>query len=165
MKHIFLFLFTLPLFSAAQNCQIKKLKDQFSQEPKVSTGFVKFSSTSVSIDADAKEIDFFFSLVNNGDSKCFDDGSTITFVYEGGRLKSNFKNTGTMNCEGLFHVTFRNTASTPSALQRLATKKVITISLTGNNNTVTTITLGPEQQQQFMDMTACLVQEAKTLIK
>jgi hypothetical protein len=165
MKHFLLLLLLAPLFSEAQNCQLKKFKDQFSQEPKVSTGFMRFSSTSLSIDADAKEIDFLFSVANNGDSKCFDDNSTITFVYEGGKLKSNFKNTGTMNCEGLVHITFRNLATTPSNLQRLLTKKVQTISLKGSNESATTITLSPEQQQLFMDMATCLVQEAKTLIK
>lgn len=165
MKRIFFLLFLLPLFSEAQNCQLKKFKDQFSQEPKISTGFIRFSAASISIDADAKEIDFLFSLVNNGNSKCFDDNSTITFVYEGGRLKGNFKNTGTMNCEGLAHITFRNLPTTPSPLQRLLTKKVETISIKGNGDSVTTITLSPEQQQMFMDTMNCLVQEAKTLIK
>lgn len=165
MKQLFIFALLLPFLSFTQeNCKLKKTKDQFSQEPKLSTGFVLFSATSLSIDADAKEIDFLFSLTNKSDEKCFDDASTISFVFEG-KQKANFRNTGTMNCQGLFHVTFKNLTTTPGPLQRLATKKVTAIALTGNDKSVTTVTLGPQQQQELMDMIACLVKEGKTLIK
>jgi hypothetical protein len=69
-----------------------------------------------------------------------------------------------MNCEGLFHVTFKNLATTPGVLNRLLTKKITAISLAGNNKTVTTITLGTEQQQLLMDWANCLIKEAKTLL-
>lgn len=165
MKQLLVFALLLPFISSAQaDCKLKKTKDQFSQEPKLSTGFVPFSATSLSIDADAKEIDLLFSLTNKSEEKCFDDASTISFVFEG-KQKANFRNTGTMNCEGLFHVTFKNLVTTPGPLQRLATKKITAISLTGNNKSVTTVTLGLQQQQQLMDMIACIVQEGKTLIK
>ena len=150
--------------SFAQDCELKKTKDQFSQEPKLSTGFVPFSNALLSIEADSKEIDFLFSVRDKSEEKCFDDLSTISFVFEG-KQKSNFRNTGTMNCEGLFHVTFKNLSTTPGALQRLVTKKITAISLTGNNKAVTTITLGPTQQQELMDLIACAVREGKTLIK
>lgn len=150
--------------SFAQDCKLKKTKDQFSQEPKLSTGFVPFSNALLSIEADSKEIDFLFSVRDKSEEKCFDDLSTISFVFEG-KQKSNFRNTGTMNCEGLFHVTFKNLPTTPGALQRLVTKKITAISLTGNNKAVTTITLGPTQQQELMDLIACAVREGKTLIK
>ena len=164
MKRFFFIIFLLPLLSFAQDCKLKKTKDQFSQEPKLSTGFVPFSATTLSIDADIKEIDFLFSITNKSDEKCFDDASTISFVFEG-KQKSNFRNTGTMNCEGLFHVTFKNLRTTPGSLQRLVTKKITAISLTGNNKSVTTITLGPQQQQELMDLITCMVNESKTLIK
>lgn len=166
MKSFFLSLLLLPLCALAQDCQLKKYKDQFSQESKLSTGFLRFSSSTLSMDADAKEIDFLFSLPNNGgEAKCFDDASTISFVFEGGKIKANFKNTGTMNCEGLVHVTFKNAVNTPSPLQRLIDKKISTISITGNNKSVTVITLSTEQQQLFTDKLSCLVKDAKTLIK
>lgn len=165
MKKILAVLLLAPFLSFSQDdCKLKKTKDQFSQEPKLSTGFVPFSATALSIDADAKEIDFLFSLTTKSEEKCFDDASTISFVFEG-KQKANFRNTGTMNCQGLFHVTFKNLATTPGALQRLATKKITAISLTGNNKTVTTVSLGPQQQQELMDMIACIVKEGKTLIK
>ncbi len=165
MKKLLALVLLGPFFSFAQDdCKLKKTKDQFSQEPKLSTGFVPFSAAALSIDADAKEIDFLFSITNKSEEKCFDDASTISFVFEG-KQKSNFRNTGTMNCQGLFHVTFKNLATTPSALQRLVTKKITAISLTGNNKTVTTVSLGPQQQQELMDLIACVVKEGKTLIK
>jgi len=164
MKRFFCIILLLPLLSFAQDCKLKKTKDQFSQEPKLSTGFVPFSATTLSIDADSKEIDFLFSITNKSDERCFDDASTISFVFEG-KQKSNFRNSGTMNCEGLFHVTFKNLRTTPGNLQRLITKKITAISLTGNNKSVTTITLGPQQQQELMDIITCMVNESKTLIK
>lgn len=165
MKHLLTILLLIPFFCFAQeDCRLKKTVDQFSQEPKISTGFVPFSAASLSIDADAREIDFLFSVTNNSEEKCFDDASTISFVFEG-KQKATFRNTGTMNCNGLFHVTFKNLTTTPSPLKRLETKKITAISLTGNNKSITTITLGPQQQQELMDMIACLVKEGKTLIK
>jgi hypothetical protein len=77
----------------------------------------------------------------------------------------NYKNSGTMNCEGLVHVTFRNLATTPSPLVRLSTKKVTAISISAGEKNVTTITLSPELQQLFTDKVTCLVNEAKTIIK
>ena len=164
MKRLIALILLLPLFSFAQDCKLKKTKDQFTQEPKLTTGFVPFSATLLSIEADSKEIDFLFSLSDKSESKCFDDASTISFVLEG-KQKANFRNTGTMNCEGLFHVTFKNLTTTPGVLQRLTSKKITAISLTGNNKTVTTISLGPTQQQELMDLIACAVKESKTLIK
>src|SRR5687768_11882353 len=131
MKQLLACLLLLPAFSFAQDCNLKKTKDQFSQEPKLSTGFVPFSAISLSIDADSKEIDFLFSINNKSEEKCFDDASTISFVFDG-KQKANFRNTGTMNCQGLFHVTFKNVATTPSPLQRLSSKKITSIMLTGN---------------------------------
>ena len=164
MKRLLVCLLLIPAFSFAQDCNLKKTKDQFTQEPKLSTGFVPFSAVSLSIDADSKEIDFLFSINNKSEEKCFDDASTISFVFDG-KQKANFRNTGTMNCQGLFHVTFKNLATTPSPLQRLSSKKITSIMLTGNNNTVTTITLGETQQKELTEMISCLVKEAKTLIK
>lgn len=164
MKSILVILLSLPMASLAQDCNLKKTKDQFSQEPKISTGFVPFSSALLSIDAESKEIDFLFSIKNPSDPKCFDDASTISFVFEG-KQKATFRNTGTMNCEGLFHVTFKNLTTTPGPLQKLATKKITAITLTGNNKSVSAITLGVQQQQELMEMISCIVKEGKTLIK
>ena len=141
----------------------KKDKDPITNENKISTGFFALKGASLSIDADSKNIDFFFTL--SGDGKCFDYESTVTAFFEGGRLKTNFRNSGTVNCEGYFHFTFRNGAGTPYTLVNLSSKKVITLKFSGTNKTETTLSLTPEQQQTLMNMTTCLVKEAKTLVQ
>lgn len=164
MKHLFAFFLFLPVFSFAQQCKINKTKDPFSQAPKLSTGFLPLSVGALSIDADAKEIDFFIALNNFGESKCFDNSSTASIQFDDDRSKLNYRNTGTMNCEGLFHFTFKNSTTTPSALQRLATKKIKTITLTGSNKTTTVITPTEQQKQILSDMVTCMIKESKTLL-
>jgi len=164
MKIYFLMAAFLPLFCCAQNCALKKEKDQFSQEPKISTGFFKIGSDQLTIDATAKEIDFFFSLTSQKDASCFNDASTVTILYEGDRLKSNFRNTGTMNCEGLFNFTLRNGPSTANPLQNIITKKVKAFRFT-NGKTVTDVTLTDEQKTMLSNLAACMATEDKTLIK
>lgn len=163
MKYSLSLFLLLPFFALAQNCSIKKSKDQFSQAPKLSTGFIELNTGSLSIDADSKEIDFFFAMKNLSESKCFDDASTVSVQFDSTRSKLNFRNTGTMNCEGLFHFTFKNAAVPPSALQRLATKKISSFTLTGTKDVKTVIMLTEAQKQQLMEMITCLLTEAKTL--
>jgi len=168
MKKVFLLLFLLPVFAMAQDtCQLKKETDPFTHETKISTGFVSFISNgvkfNVSVDATPSQIDFFFWFT--GDSKCFDDESTIQLNYEGERLKANFKNSGSMNCEGAFHFSFRNTVATPSNLKKIGERKISSFKITGANNTVTEITLNEDQRQLFRRMTSCVLLQAKTLIK
>src|SRR5215213_4550996 len=144
-------LFLFPLISSAQDsCKLKKETDAFTHQVKISTGFVPFNSNGVqmllSVDATSTDIDFFIWIKNDG--KCFDDQSMVLINYAGDRLKANFKNTGSMNCEGAFHFTFRNTAATPSNLQRLSTKQIASIKLTGNNKTITDVSFTDEQKQQ-----------------
>jgi hypothetical protein len=157
-----------PFFGLAQDsCHLKKTTDPFTHETKISTGFISFQSNavplSISIDATSTEIDFF--LWFTGKQKCFDEASTIQINFEGDRLKQNFKNTGSMNCEGAFHFVFKNLATTPSQLQRLVDKKVSSFHLTGPNKTITDVTLTPEQKQDFARMVACVVRDSKALKK
>jgi hypothetical protein len=163
MKRLFLLFLLLPFCAAAQNCNLQKEKDPYTKELKISTGFITLQGTSLSIDADSKEIDFFFTL--SGEGKCFDYESMVMVIFEGGKLKTNFRNSGTVNCEGYFHFTFRNGPSASSILTNLSTKKVITLKFTGANKKETTLNLTEEQQKTFMELTACLVKEAKTLLK
>lgn len=151
----------LPFFSMAQDCNLKKQVDQFSKQPSITTGFLNIGSDKVSVTADNKELDFFFSLANN--SNCFDDASTLVITFEDGRTKSTFRNTGSMNCEGLFHFTIRNTPTSNFNLDRMASKKIKTIRLT-NKKEITDITLTEEQQQNLMNMVGCIAKEGKTLI-
>jgi len=169
MKHLFFALLLLPLFALSQDCKLKKEVDDFTHETKISTGFVPFSKgleqVLLSIDADSKEVQFFFAFKNAGESKCFDDASAAVILFEGSKLKSNFKNSGSMNCEGLFHITFRNSASTTTALQNLATKKVSSIQLMGNRKKITNIILSEDEKLMLMNMAVCAIKESKTLIK
>jgi hypothetical protein len=119
-------------------------------------------TATLSIDADSKNIDFFFTVDNSG--KCFDYGSTVLINFEGGRLKMTLRNSGTVNCEGYFHCTFRNGPSTPTQLVNLSTKKVVSLKFIGTNKVETSITLVPQQQQLLMDLTACMIKESKTLL-
>ena len=167
MKNWFVALLLLPLFSFAQDCKLKKTTDPFTHVAKLSTGFQNFDgsgiSLSVSADATPTEIDFFFWIKDN--SKCFDAESTAFVVFEGERSKTTFRNTGSMNCEGAFHFGFKNTPTTHSWLNRLATKKVSTIKLNGSNKTEVLITLTEEQKALLQAMAACMVSEGKGLIK
>lgn len=166
MKRIILFALLLPLFSSAQDCAVSREKDPFSQEPKITTGFIPFKTLkrfSLSLDANKKEIDFFFNLTGVPD-QCFDDQSTAVVTFEGGRLKSTFRNTGSMNCQGLFHFTFKNLAATPSMLQRMATKKILSIKLMGSNSAEVNLVLNEAQQDQMMKAINCIITEAKTLL-
>ncbi len=169
MKHLFFTLFLLPLFAMSQDCKLKKEVDDFTHEAKISTGFVPFSKgldqVLLSIDADGEEVQFFFAFKNAGESKCFDDASTAVILFEGSKLKSNFKNSGSMNCEGLFHITFRNSTITPTALQNLATKKVSSIQLSGNGKKLTNIVLSEDEKVMLINMTMCAIKESKLLIK
>lgn len=167
MKYIFAALFLLPLGVFAQDCTLKKQIDKFSNQPKITTGFFPLSSgmdrVLVSIEATATEIDFLFSLAQGEAQKCYDDASTAQVSYDGTRYKTNYRNSGSMNCEGLFHFNFRNTATPASNLNRLATTKVASIVFTGNDKTVTEVKLTEEDKVKLQDMVACIIREAKTL--
>lgn len=168
MKNILALLFSVPFFASAQDtCGLKKTTDPFTHQTKISTGFVSFVNSgqqlSISVDATSTDIDFFLWFTSG--SKCFDDQSAIQIVFEGDRMKSNYRNTGSMNCEGAFHFTFKNTPSTNSNLQRLIDKKVNALHLTGPNKTVTDIAFSAEQKLKLQQMVNCVVSQGKALIK
>lgn len=170
MKTLFLLALSMLATSlAAQDCKLKKTTDPYTKLTKISSGFKRFGqgSTSflLSVDATAAEIDLFFSVPGPAESQCFDNNSPAVFTYEGGRIKYNAKNSGSVNCEGLFHVTFKNTATTPGALNNLAIKKLQSIKLTNKATTATEVTLTPEEQEKFMRLVSCVAAEAKTLLK
>lgn len=167
MKKLFFLLFLLPVLSFAQDCKLKKTVDPFTHETKLSTGFQPFNGkgqmVSISADANPKEIDFFVWV--KGEGKCFDTESTANVVFEGERTKANFRNSGSMNCDGAFHFIFKNTPTTQSWLNRLATKKVATIKLTGAGGKEFMITLNEEQKTLLQSMASCISTEAKTLLQ
>ena len=160
MKYALALALLMPVFCWAQNCQLKIIKDPYTKETKISTGFFSLNGCQVSIEATKSDIDVMFSL---GSGKCFDDASTAAVFFDGIRYKTNFKNNGTMNCDGLFHFTFRNTNPVPTALQNLGNKKIASIRFKDNRNKETIVTLTPDQQQKFLELTNCIINEAKKL--
>lgn len=169
MKYIFAAIFLLPLGLFAQDCTLKKQIDKFSNEPKVTSGLFPIGSGTArimaSIEATASEIDLLFVLSNGGEQKCFDDQSSAIVSYDSTRLKTTYRNSGSMNCEGLFHFTFRNTPVPASNLKKLSTTKVNTIRFTGNDKSVTEVVLTEEDKVKLMDLAGCIIREAQALQK
>jgi hypothetical protein len=164
MKKLTLALFLIPMLLNAQDCKLNREKDPFTKETKLSTGFIFFDGGSVTIDADSKEINLLFSI--EGKDRCFDNNTIAEFYFEGLKGKTTSRNAGTMNCEGLFQVVFKNTAGTPTTLlQRILTKKVTQVVFTVDGKKPLTTTLAPKDQETLMALANCLVNEAKTLIK
>jgi len=166
MKGIAAIFLLLPVFINAQDsttaaCKLIRDTDPYTKEVRLSSGFMSLQGATLTIDADAKEIDFFFVI----DGKCFEDESTVFIFFEGNKAKTTYRNTGSMNCDGYFHFVFRNGLSTPTILQKLATQPVAHFIFTGNDNKAVTVGLLPDQQKTLMNNTACLIAESKTLIK
>jgi len=147
MKYLIAILLLFPLKSFTQDsCKLKKTQDPYTKELKFSTGFIPIGTARVSIQATKLEIDFLFSL---GDGICLDDKTTATVFYPGTKVKTNLKNSGTMNCDGLFHLNFKNQANPNSYLQNLFNKQVSSIKFIDNTKKETVIELTGEQQQTF----------------
>jgi hypothetical protein len=161
MKYSLILFLLLPFLSRSQDCNLKTSKDPYTKELKLSTGLITLNNGQYSIEATKSEIDFMFSL----EEKCFDDASTASIFFEGTKTKTNLKNTGTMNCDGLFHFTFRNTNPSPSALINLGKKKITAIRFKDNTNKETSISLTEQQQQTLMDLINCVASESKKLLQ
>ena len=166
MKQLFILLFIAPSLAFSQDCNVKKSKDKFSQEPVYSSGFMNFTSVkgekvSLSIEADSKEIRLLYSIKDN----CFNDQSTVAFTFDGSRSKSNQKSGSAMNCDGLLTLVFRNTNSTAYALNKIATQKTTSMLFTGSNAQKIEVVLTEEEKTNLQQKASCLVNEAKGLIK
>ena len=168
MKYRFIIpvLILLPFLLPAQDqasatCKLAKDTDPYTKETRLSSGFITLQGASLTIDADSKEIDFFFAVPD----KCFADASTVFIYFEGSKVKTTYRNSGSMNCDGNFHFIFRNGTTTPTVLKKLASLKVANFIFTGTDGKATTVGLLPDQQELLMKMTACIVDESQTLIK
>ena len=167
MKKLALPLFLLPFAASAQDtCGLKRETDPFTHVQKITTGFIPFTSNGIplmiSVDATPTEVDFFLWIKSDG--ACFDNQSTLQVNFEGDRLKANFRNTGSMNCEGAFHFTFRNGPATPGQLARLGDKRVSGFKIIGSDKKPIDITFTEEQKQKFQRMASCVTRESKTLL-
>ncbi len=149
--------------TAVVHCKLHSETDPFTKEIKLSTGFLSLSGGAVTIDATTPEVDLLFALT--GREVCFDNNSTAFIFFEGTKTKLTIRNGGTMNCEGLFHFIFKNTAATQTNLNKLATQKINRIVFTTTGKAELTIIVKPEMQDPLMQHIQCLVDEAKKLIK
>lgn len=167
MKQLFVCIAMIPFFSFAQDtttfkCDLNKEKDRFGKVLKISTGFITLNKgVSLYMEADSMQVDFFFNI--GGINKCFDYQSTVMFFFEGGKMKYNYHNGGTVNCEGYFHLNFRNASVPSSLLTRLGEKKVISMKFSGTNKQETSLDITGEQQQTIMNFVNCMIAEAKAI--
>lgn len=163
MKYLLFIVLLLPAAIRAQDCALKKGQDPITSKATLSTGFIELPGGTLSIDVNNKDIDFFFVL-ESGLIKCLDEETEATFIFEGGKMKNEFRNSGSMNCDGIFHINFRNSAYTPSQLTRMSGKKIIAIEFKGSNPKPAVITLTPALQQSLMNTIGCVTKEAKTVL-
>ena len=163
MKFVISLFLLGPLQLTAQGCHLIKGADPITSKPTLTTGFIDLPGCTLSIDANNKEIDFFF-VMSNPILKCLDENTSATVIFDGGKLKGEYKNGGSMNCNGIFHIIFKNSLYTPSPLQRLAAKKIITIRLKGSSEKPFDINLPPELQKTLMDLIGCVITESKPLL-
>lgn len=147
--------------AASQECQLIKETDPYTKLTRISSGFLELSGASVTVDADKKEIDILFSIPND---RCFDDECGAMIYFTGTKLKLSLRNTGTMNCEGLFHFIFRNGTSVNYQLKKLATMKVNQIVFTDRNKKEIEVNLNPTAQEAFQRAVQCVSQEALKLL-
>jgi len=148
--------------SARLDCSLVRETDPYTKEVSLSTGFFEVRNASIDMSANRHEFDIFFTV--SGSEKCFDLNSTAVIYFEGSKMKFTARNGGTMNCDGYFHIVFKNSASIPSLLQKMSTQSISQIVLTGSNRKETVITLG-EDSQKFRQFLACVVQEGRRLPK
>ena len=157
----------LPVFGLAQDssgCKLIRETDPYTKEVKLSSGFIGLDGASVTIDADSKEVIFLFSI--EAADKCFDNNATVDLFFEGIKSKTMNRNAGTMNCEGLFQLVFKNSNSNPTTvLQRLSTRKLTHLIFTGNSKKPQTVNLGPKEQEAFMFLANCVLTQGRSLIR
>jgi hypothetical protein len=164
MKYLLLSFCLLPAVLWGQDCNLKKGQDPITSKPTLTTGFIDISQGTLTIDVNSKEIDFFFDFTNPI-VKCLDEETEATMVLEGGKTKIQFHNSGSMNCDGVFHIIFRNSAYTPSQVQKMASRKIVSMQLTGPNITKPfIITFPPDQQQYLLNTIGCVARDAKTVL-
>ena len=108
--------------------------------------------------------DRYIVVLDNKAVKCLDEETEAEFIFEGGKLKSEFRNAGSMNCDGIFHIIFKNSAYTPSQLTKLGSKKIIALQIKTSSPKPYVISLSPAQQQNLMNLVACVIKESKTVL-
>ena len=164
MKLILILLFLVPLFSNAQDCDLRNEKDQFNQDPRLTTGFKPLGAGGdkflLSVSADKREVDYFFALDNS--AMCFNDYAKAMITFDS-KQRGNYRNGGTTNCKGYFHFVFPNQENLNANLTNLSVKKVVTIQFTNADNVKKILTLRPEDQDEIIKLTNCVLSELEKL--
>lgn len=105
--------------------------------------------------------------VGNG-NLCFDDNASIQVFFEGSKQRLMFRNVGTMNCEGLLHVLFKNGPSTNYQLTKLGTLPIqrIVVSKADEPDKKEQWSIEPDAAQRirWMQAVSCLVTDSKKLL-
>jgi hypothetical protein len=146
----------------AQDCALIRDNDPYTKLTTLSTGYHKLPGGALLLDASKTEIDSMLE-VGNGNA-CFDDETTIQVFFEGTKLRLMFRNSGTMNCEGLLHVIFKNAPGTNYQLNKLISLPIQRILITNTANKEWLIQPDPEQRAKWTRSATCLVGEAKQLL-
>jgi hypothetical protein len=161
MKLLLTIIALIPFALSAQDCNIAKETDPYTKEVKFSSGFISLQGATVNVEANSKEIDFFFVIPG----KCFKDATSGLVYFEGTRSRATIRNTGSMNCEGNYHFTFRNGAATTNVLKKLGTMKVSQFVFKDSDDKDVVIELIPAQQEALMKAASCVTENGKTLLK
>lgn len=159
---IFLISLLAPRFSGAQDCTLIRETDPYTRSTSLSTGYHKWKGGSVTLDATRPEIDWMIEV--GAGNLCFDDESTIQVFFKGTKLKLLFRNSGTVNCEGLLHVLFKNSPTTNYQLSKLSTLPIERILVTNAAEKSWAIEPDAEQQARWIRAAGCLVEESKKLL-
>lgn len=165
MRRIF-FLFCLFVSSTTegrtQDCAVIRNTDPYTRSVTLSTGYHKWAGGSLLLDASKAEIDWMIEV--GAGNVCFDDETTIQVFFEGVKQKFLFRNSGTMNCEGLLHVLFKNGPNTNYQLAKLTTLPIQRILITTAAKKEWSIEPDVTQRAVWMRSASCLTNEAKKLL-
>ena len=165
MRLLFLLIgcwFLSPAWLLAQDCTLIRETDPYTRSTTLSTGYHKLPGGSLLLDASKTEIDWMIEI--GGGSICLDDEATIQVFFEGTKLRLLFRNAGTMNCEGLLHVIFKNAPSTNYQLTKLISLPIQRIVVTNAAEKEWVIEPDADQRASWIRSATCLVGEAKKLL-
>jgi len=164
MKQLLILILFFPFIINAQDCNLKNEKDRLNQDPRLTTGFKSIGAGSnkflLSISADKKEIDNFFALDKS--ATCFNDLSRVLVTFEN-KQRGTYKNGGTTNCKGYFHFIFPNQQNLNVNRDNLSEKKIVSLQFTGVDNKKEILTLRPEDQEEMIKITTCVLAELEKL--
>ena len=146
----------------AQDCALIRQTDPYTKLTTLSTGYHKMPGGSLLLDASKTEIDWMLEV--GGGDVCFDDETTVQVFFEGTKLRLMFRNSGTMNCEGLLHVLFKNASGTNYQLNKLITLPIQRILITTVAKKEWVIEPNAEQRAKWIRSATCLVEEAKKML-